>query len=57
MQPRVLGWEVPPLSTSRLNNMLASFMFDREPIAARDPPYSLEQAVPATVDWMRDTSA
>jgi hypothetical protein len=50
---KFMGWNVPPLSTSRLRNMLASFVFNLEPLVADDLPYTLEQAVEITVNWMR----
>jgi len=49
---KFMGWNVPPLSTSRLRNMLASFVFNLEPLVADDLPYTLEQAVEITVNWM-----
>jgi len=49
---KFIGWNVPPLSTSRLRNMLASFVFNLEPLVADDLPYTLEQAVEITVNWM-----
>ena len=49
---KFVGWNVPPLSTSRLRNMLASFVFNLEPLVADDLPYTLEQAVEITVNWM-----
>jgi nucleoside-diphosphate-sugar epimerase len=49
---KFMGWNVPPLSTSRLTNMLASFVFNLEPLVADDLPYTLEQAVEITVNWM-----
>jgi hypothetical protein len=51
-----LGWDVPPLSSSRLKNMLTSFVFDLEPLVADDLPYTLEQAVEITVNWMRQSA-
>jgi hypothetical protein len=32
--------------------MLASFIFNLEPLVADDLPYTLEQAVEITVNWM-----
>jgi hypothetical protein len=49
-----MGWNVPPLSTSRLRNMLASFVINLEPNVADDLPYTLEQAVEITVNWMHN---
>jgi nucleoside-diphosphate-sugar epimerase len=49
----LLGWEVPPLSSFRLKNMLTSFVFDLEPMLVEDVPFDLEQAVQATVGYLR----
>jgi len=49
---KLLGWEYPPLSSSRLNNMLTSFTIDLDPIVSENLPYTLEQAVEITVNWM-----
>lgn len=49
---KLMGWDVPPLSTSRLKNMLTSFVLDLEPIITENLPYQLEEAVETTVNWM-----
>jgi nucleoside-diphosphate-sugar epimerase len=49
---KLLGWDVPPLSSSRLKNMLTSFVFDLDPIVTDNLPYDLEEAVQVTVNWM-----
>jgi len=49
---KLVGWDYPPLSSSRLKNMLASFVFDLNPIITENLPYELEEAVQITVDWM-----
>lgn len=49
---KLVGWNYPLLSSSRLNNMLTSFVFDLDPIIAEDLPYELEEAVQITVNWM-----
>jgi hypothetical protein len=49
---KLLGWDVPPLSSSRLKNMLTSFVFDLDPIVTDNLPYQLEEAVQVTVNWM-----
>jgi len=49
---KLVGWDVPPLSNSRLKNMLASFVFDLDPIITENLPYELEEAVQITVNWM-----
>jgi nucleoside-diphosphate-sugar epimerase len=49
---KLVGWDYPPLSSSRLKNMLTSFVLDLEPLIAEDQPYTPEQAVEITVNWM-----
>ena len=49
---KLVGWDYPPLSSSRLKNMLASFVLDLDPIITDNLPYELENAVQITVDWM-----
>jgi len=49
---KLLGWDVPLLSSSRLKNMLTSFVFDLDPIINHNLPYELEEAVQVTVNWM-----
>ena len=49
---KLVGWDTPPLSSSRLKNMLTSFVFDLEPIITENLPYTLEEAVQLTVNWM-----
>jgi nucleoside-diphosphate-sugar epimerase len=49
---KLAGWDVPLLSSSRLRNMTTSFMVDLAPIIARKLPYTLEQAVEITVNWL-----
>ncbi len=49
---KLVGWDYPPLSSSRLKNMLTSFVFDLDPIITDNPPHELEEAVQITVDWM-----
>lgn len=45
----------PPLFTSRLNNLLTSAVFDLTPIKeiSGEQPYSLEEGVALTVEWMQ----
>ena len=50
---KLVGWDYPPLSSSRLKNMLTSFVFDLDPIITENLPYELEEAVQITVNWMR----
>jgi len=49
---KLVGWGYPPLSSSRLKNMLTSFVFDLDPIITENLPYELEEAVQITVNWM-----
>jgi len=49
---KLTGWDVPLLSSSRLRNMLASFVLDLDPIITKDLPYTLEQAVEITANWL-----
>jgi hypothetical protein len=51
---KLVSWDAPPLSSSRLNNMLASFVYDLDPIITESLPYELEEAVQITVKWMRE---
>jgi len=46
-----IGWSDPPLFTSRLRNLLRSYVFDLDPIITEDLPYTIEQAVEITVNW------
>jgi nucleoside-diphosphate-sugar epimerase len=52
---KLMGWDVPPLSSSRLKNMLTSFVFDLDPLITHNLPYGLEESVQATVNWMRES--
>lgn len=47
-----VGWKHPPLTSFRLNNMLTSFEFSLDPILTDELPYTLEEAVQITVDWL-----
>ncbi|MFO7996360.1 MAG: NAD(P)-dependent oxidoreductase [Dehalococcoidia bacterium] len=49
---KLFGWDVPPLSSSRLKNMLTGFVFDLDPLMVDNSPYKLEDAVETTVGWM-----
>jgi nucleoside-diphosphate-sugar epimerase len=49
---KLAGWDVPLLSSSRLRNMLTSFVLDLDPIITKNLPYTLEQAVEITVNWL-----
>lgn len=49
---QLVGWSDPPLFTSRLHNLMRGFVFDLDPIITEDLPYTLEQAVEVTVNWI-----
>lgn len=49
---KLAGCDVPLLSSSRLRNMLTSFVLDLDPIITKNLPYTLEQAVEITVNWL-----
>jgi nucleoside-diphosphate-sugar epimerase len=49
---KLAGWDVPLLSSSRVRNMLTSFVLDLDPIITKNLPYTLEQAVEITVNWL-----
>ncbi len=51
---KLAGVEVPPLSTTRLKNILTSFVFDIDSTISGNLPYDLDEAVQITVDWMRN---
>lgn len=46
------GVETPLLSTSRLNNMIIDFVYDIDPYLAVDLPYTLEDGVRITVEYL-----
>jgi len=50
-----LGWREPPLSTFRLDNLVTPMVFDLSPVAAiaGTLPYSMEEGVRITVEWLR----
>ncbi len=51
---KLFGMANPPLHTCRLNNLLTSAVFNLDPIRqiTGEVPYSLEQGVQITVDWL-----
>jgi nucleoside-diphosphate-sugar epimerase len=51
-----LGWAEPPLTSFRLDNLLTEMIYDTGPLAALVPqlPYSLDQGIEHTVDWMQE---
>lgn len=51
---KLVGWNNPPLVSSRLRNMLTSFKFDLDPLVTENLPYTLEEAVQLTVRWLRE---
>lgn len=51
---KLLGWDYPLLSSSRLKNMLTSFAFDLDPTITKNQPYELEEAIQMTVAWIRE---
>ena len=52
---KAAGMRNPPLSSFRLNNLLTSAVFDLDSTrqVAGELPYTMEQGVQITVDWMR----
>lgn len=52
---RRLGWNEPPLTTFRLDNLVTEMVFDLAPIreVAGELPYTMEEGVDITVDWLR----
>lgn len=52
---KLLGWRHPPLTTFRLNNLLAPMVHDLEPLRkiAGDLPHSMEEGIRITTDWLK----
>jgi len=52
---KALGWRNPPLTSFRLDNLLTPMVHDLEPLEGLVGalPYSLEEGVRMTVDWLR----
>lgn len=52
---KALGWRNPPLTSFRLDNLLTPMVHDLEPLqaVAGALPYSMEEGVRITVDWLR----
>ena len=50
-----LGWRNPPLTTFRLDNLVTEMVFDLSATQAiaGDLPYTMEEGVDVTVDWLR----
>lgn len=49
-----IGWRNPPLTTFRLNNLITHMVYDTSTLEklCGNLPYSLEQGVKITIDWM-----
>lgn len=54
---KLFGWRHPPLTTFRLNNLITPMVHDLVPLEqiVGELPYSMEEGISATVDWMRST--
>ena len=52
---KVLGWRNPPLTSFRLNNLLTPMVHELDPlqVVVGTLPYSMEEGVHITVDWLR----
>lgn len=50
---KILGWKDPPLTSSRLQNMLVDFKYDLDPLVSEGLPYTLEEGVKITVDYLK----
>ena len=53
---RMLGWQNPPLTKFRLNNMITEIVYETSDLERLvDPlPSSEKQGVAITVDWLRN---
>lgn len=51
---KLLGWKNPLLTSFRLKNMRSDFIYDVDPLVAEELPYTLEEGVQITVDWLRE---
>jgi len=49
---KFLGWKNPLLTSSRLKNMLTDFIYDIDPLLTENLPYTLEEGVRITIDWL-----
>ncbi len=56
---KYVGWSNPPLSSFRLNNIVTNELQDLKPLEAITGalPYSIEQGIALTVDWMRSAAS
>lgn len=52
---KYLGYAIPPMSSYRLNNLLTEMIHGTDPLRAAcgDTPYSMEEGVRITCDWLR----
>jgi len=52
---KALGWRNPPLTSFRLDNLLTPMVYDLESLRSviGDLPYTMEQGVKITVDWLK----
>jgi len=52
---KLLGWRKPPLTSFRLNNLLTDMIYDFSSVRSitGELPYSLDEGIKVTVDWMR----
>jgi nucleoside-diphosphate-sugar epimerase len=52
---QTLGWKNPPLTSFRLKNLTGDNVADMEPVSriVGPMPYSVDEGVQVTVDWMR----
>jgi GlcNAc-P-P-Und epimerase len=54
-----LGWTEPPLTSFRLNNLVTQMVYDLKPLEqiVGSLPYSMEDGVRITVEWLRAQGA
>lgn len=52
---RVLGWRHPPLTRFRLDNLITEMVYDTDQLKeiAGPLPFSMEEGIAITVDWLR----
>ena len=51
---KFLGWKNPLLTSFRLKNMRTDMIYVIDPLVAEELPYTLEEGVQITVDWLRE---
>jgi nucleoside-diphosphate-sugar epimerase len=49
---KFLGWKNPLLTSFRLKNMRTDIVYAIDPLVAEELPYTLEEGVQITVDWL-----